>query len=829
MKPIGQTFYVNEPTTGVAGVYLTKVDIFFKSVSSVYGIELQIRTTLNGVPTQERLPFASKILYPTDIAGSRKALLPSDNGSIASTFIFDTPQFLQAGNSYAIVLIPLGGNPDYQIWTGEIGQNDPLNGPIYTNNETGDLFLSSNDKDWIPVITEDMKFKIYIANFTSLGGTATFTSPNEDYFEIYGVCGSFFPGEPVYPSNGQLDIAVLNVSGVQGTFASGDVVYQNVASTNTATGVVYSSSSSVVKVKNVTGSFSSVYKLYNSSSVSNAAVTSVSQNAISTSVSSTLTVPDSSLFATNEIIYISTSNYSVTKLFTVTSIPTTTSIVVNNAIGFDDNHALYGKILFNGTLKGGLGGLQVNQDFTRIILDSVTSTTSNNFNSANTSIGSRIIGQYSGASAYINKVVDVPYNQISPQITNITPANTNIDWAFKGVENAVGYANDAFMIPIHQGISNELIDHERVLVSRSNELTNMPAGRTGERSIQLQASMSSSNTKVSPVIDVISKLTHTTKNLAGNPDELSGYYLTISNTNGSFSNGDYIYQNSTTATVRAANSTFMMVTNVPPGTFFNANSVSVINGTNSGNATIVTAEYFDETQDNGFFRSSRYISKNIVLASTQSSEDILVYLAAYRPVQTNLDVYVKLINDQDADSYDSKAWSYLPERTSGLLLSSQVNINDQLELSYGFPQSLNLFISNTVCNTSSNTVTVYSSADISVGQYVYISGGLDDDTPKFIVRHVTSIVNSTAIEVSVTPSFNSNSSVNTGIGIIPGLRSATGAFLYDQNSNIVRYVTSNDLVYDSYSQFSIKIVPTSNNHGALVPRVGDMRVLALQA
>jgi len=829
MKPIGQTFYVNEPATGVAGVYLTKVDVYFKTTSPTYGIELQIRTTINGVPTQERLPFASKILYPTDIIDSRKALLPSDDGSVASTFIFDTPQFLQAGNSYAIVLIPLGGNPDYQIWTGEIGQNDPLNGPIYTNNETGDLFLSSNDKDWTPVITEDMKFKIYIANFTSLGGTATFTSPNEDYFEIYGVTGSFFPGEPVYPSNGQLDVAVLNVTGVQGTFAAGDVVYQNVASTNTATGVVYSSSGSVIKLKNITGSFSSIYTLYNSASTSNAAVTAVSQNAVSSSASTTLTLPDSSLFAINNIIYISTSNYSISKIFTVTSIPTSTSIVVDRVIGFDDNHALYGKILFNGTLKGGLGAIQVNQDFTRIILDSVTSTTSNNFNSANTSIGSRIIGQYSGASAYVNKVVDVPYNQISPQITNITPANTNIDWAFKGVENAVGYANDAFMIPIRQGISNELIDHERVLVSRSNELTNMPAGRTGERSIQLQASMSSSNTKVSPVIDVISKLTHTTKNLAGNPDELVGYYLTISNTNGSFSNGDSISQGPTTATVRAANSSFMMVTNVPPGMFLTANNTSVINGTNSGNATIITAEYFDETLDNGFFRSSRYISKNVVLASTQSSEDVLVYLAAYRPVQTNLDVYIKIINDQDSEPYNSKAWSYLPERTSGLLLSSQVNINDQLELSYSFPQSLNLFVSNTVCNTTSKTVTVYSSADINVGEYIYIAGGLDDDTPKFIVRHVTSIVNSTAITVSVIPSFTSNDSVNTAVGIIPGLRSATGAFLYDLNSNIVRYSTSTDVVYDSFSQFSVKIVPTSNNHGALVPRVGDMRVLALQA
>ena len=70
MKPIGQTFYVNAPATGIPGVYITKVDVFFKKVSSVYGIECQIRTTLNGVPTNERLPFGSKILFPNTIYNS---------------------------------------------------------------------------------------------------------------------------------------------------------------------------------------------------------------------------------------------------------------------------------------------------------------------------------------------------------------------------------------------------------------------------------------------------------------------------------------------------------------------------------------------------------------------------------------------------------------------------------------------------------------------------------------------------------------------------------------------------------------------------------------
>ena len=30
MKPIGQTFFVNEPISGAPGVFITKVDIYFK-------------------------------------------------------------------------------------------------------------------------------------------------------------------------------------------------------------------------------------------------------------------------------------------------------------------------------------------------------------------------------------------------------------------------------------------------------------------------------------------------------------------------------------------------------------------------------------------------------------------------------------------------------------------------------------------------------------------------------------------------------------------------------------------------------------------------------
>jgi hypothetical protein len=838
MKPIGQTFYINEPATGVPGVFITAVDVYFNEVDPNLGVSLQVRTTENGVPTQNRLPFGIAHLSPT----SNTATTTDSNGVVysqvsgvnyavadttaatASRFVFETPVFVQSGTSYALVLVPDGGNPNYQIWTAEIGQTDVItNRPIYTNNDTGDLFLSSNDITWDPVITEDWKFNILTANFTSSSGVAQYTSPNEDYLELLNVNGKFLGGEPLYSTGNVYNVAVLNVSGVLGTFANGNYVYQTNGSVNVATGVVYSQNSTVMKLSNTTGAFSASYQVFNANATANATVTAVSQNAYSNSGSTTVHMPDTSFFAVGNTIYIATNNSSNTQVVSVTNIISNTSLSVNTAIGFTDPNIIYGKVLFDGQLTAGMGANRHYPDgFNRMILDNVTSTSANNWTS---SVGQRLIGAYSTASAYINKVINVPYNQISPRFHNIIPSNTLLTWAFSGVANNSSYTTEGFN-SIHEGVSNEMIDYERVMLSRSNELTQLPVGRLGNRTLTIQASMSSSNTKISPYIDHLAKLTHLTRNLVTPDSELYGYYLSISNTNGSFTTGESVSQGSSTATVAFANSSYMRIKSVSGANTFVANSTIIVGSISNANAVITSATYYGENIDNGIPYASRYISKTVILASTQNSEDILTYVGAYRPANTNLRVFTKIQNAQDPDVYDLKDWSSLVERTPASLLSSGVDPNDQVELIYGFPQSNNLFISNTFGNTVSSNLTVFSTSGLQAGQFVYISNANNN---LFNVRQIVSISNSSTIVMNKPLSFIANATIgNTAFGTIPGIVSPAGAFLNDQNSNIVRYVTNSDIVYDSYSQFSIKIVPVASTT-ALVPRASDLRVLAVQA
>lgn len=813
MFPIGQTFYVTQPGSGVPGVYLTKVDIFFKSVSSTYGIELQIRTTENGVPTQERLPFGTKTLQVNDALNPPTA---SDDASVATTFVFDTPVFVQSGMSYAIVLIPAGGNPDYDVWTAVIGGTDVTTGnPIYTNNSTGDLFLSSNDIDWIPVITEDMKFNIYIANFTSLSGTAIFNNKDAEYFLIKNIEGSFIPGELVYTTNNIFNIAVLNVSSINGTFNVNNYVYQSNGSANTAYGYVYAANSTVIKLANTTAAFSSSAQLYNANSTSNATVVSVSQNVVTTSSSNNITLPDSSIFSVNNVIYIQTNNGSNTQVVKVTAVPTSTTIQVNTAINFSDPNSIYGYIAYNGTLYGNIVSLYNYGNASQVVIDRSTASIANNFS---TSVSQRLIGSYSGASGYIFSLKNGAYDQLAPIFTNIAPANTSIGWAFEGFANNNNYTQDAAFISLAQGTQNELTDTERVVLSRSNELTKLPSGRIGNKSLTIQASLSSANNLISPVIDILNKELVTTVNECLTPNAISGYYLNISNLNGVIGIGDTVTQGNAYATVGWANSSWILINNISNGNFYS--NTTIIDTSNSANALVTTAEYYSELKNNPNPKGSRYISKNVLLSSTQTAEDIKVFIGSYRPSTTNLYVYAKVLNAQDPDTFSTKDFSFLPETSSPNLLSSQVDINDRVELTYGFPTSQTLYSNGISCNTTSNSVSVFSSAGLSFGNYVYIS---DNTQSKFIVRKVISIVNSSVITVDKTPSFTSS---NASLGLIPGLQSRTSAFLYDQNSNILRYSTINDFVYDTYSQFAIKIVPVAQSR-ALVPRVGDLRVLAL--
>lgn len=82
----------------------------------------------------------------------------------------------------------------------------------------------------------------------------------------------------------------------------------------------------------------------------------------------------------------------------------------------------------------------------------------------------------------------------------------------------------------------------------------------------------------------------------------------------------------------------------------------------------------------------KYISKTVILDSI--SEDFKVWITGYRPVGTDIKVYVKFLNsNSDTESFDSKDWSLLSYLNNGdALYSSPQDRNDYKEYSFGLQQ-----------------------------------------------------------------------------------------------------------------------------------------------
>jgi len=371
---------------------------------------------------------------------------------------------------------------------------------------------------------------------------------------------------------------------------------------------------------------------------------------------------------------------------------------------------------------------------------------------------------------------------------------------------------------------NPFNDYPRVWKSRSNEWLE----DSGQRSVWARHRVTMANSLCLPASEPALGYVTCTTNLLYMNEQTSGYRLTYSNATGYFQHGDIIAQdinsNTTTyGTLFQMDPNYIWL-NIPIGAFISG--LPVYNATDPTiNAFVLDSVHIAEKYStNVFIGHSRYISKSTVLATGQDAEDLTVYMSVYRPANANFKVYGKVINSYDPTLYQDRIWSLLHEsNNTSSSFSSLTNLNDFVNVEYHFPTSQLLYgpISGCSCNTSSFQISVPSSNAFTTGVRVYLS---DTVSGAFNVRTVGFLPDNQTIQVLSLPSFASS---NVSVGIIPGLEDDMAAFLYDQNNNSMRYVTKDDIYFDSFKQFAVKVVPISDSP-VIVPRATNLRVLALQ-
>lgn len=177
--PLAQTFLVQ--STG--GAFLSKVDIFFATKDANLPVTLEIREVVNGYPGKRILPFSRVTLNPNQVNLSTTNVTLTD-GSGASypkydtptTFTFPSPVYVQDNQEYAIVLASDSNN--YKVWISQMGDIIPASSRTISEQPyAGVLFKSQNASTWTANQDQDLKFTVWRANFdTNVNASVEFVN-----------------------------------------------------------------------------------------------------------------------------------------------------------------------------------------------------------------------------------------------------------------------------------------------------------------------------------------------------------------------------------------------------------------------------------------------------------------------------------------------------------------------------------------------------------------------------------------------------------------------------------------------------------------------------
>lgn len=253
------------------------------------------------------------------------------------------------------------------------------------------------------------------------------------------------------------------------------------------------------------------------------------------------------------------------------------------------------------------------------------------------------------------------------------------------------------------------------------------------------------------------------------------------------------------------------------------------------NLDFITSEFFinNSSTNEAFANGSahtRYISKTVTLEEDQVAEDLIVYLTAFKPSGTDVEVYVRLLSEEDNEFITDKNWTQLSldVPVGGSINSIDSNPRDLIELKYTIPNfSTGTKVTAGTFTVASATNVITSSfatvnTSIAVGNLVRVYNPTFPDT--YFVDVVTA-ANTTTFTVSDTISNNDVVGVGLSVDVIS---EKSTAFLNNQNYNIVRYFNSSSAKYDGYKAFAVKIVLLASNY-YLVPRVSEYRAIAVSA
>lgn len=266
----------------------------------------------------------------------------------------------------------------------------------------------------------------------------------------------------------------------------------------------------------------------------------------------------------------------------------------------------------------------------------------------------------------------------------------------------------------------------------------------------------------------------------------------------------------------------------------------------------INNDYSGENTDYGN-AEARHITSKISFAADRFAEDLIVYLTAYRPLNTDIKVFARVHNSNDPEAFDDKDWTLL-NLDSANVYSSSADTNDYIEMQFGFPDSPNsavtiygtinvdsvstttiigtdtLFQTNSTANLQMNDLVKVYSPIFPESYAICVVASVDSDTQFKITDPINnSDLTGSGLRVDLIGRVNSSSFAGVGYPM--------QAFNNRNNFNVARYFNSTMTPFDTYNTVQIKLIMLSdmaqvdsnsaNAIPSIVPRIDDIRVVGV--
>jgi len=372
------------------------------------------------------------------------------------------------------------------------------------------------------------------------------------------------------------------------------------------------------------------------------------------------------------------------------------------------------------------------------------------------------------ASANVATVDNRKYHTITPKFATMTPQNTKLDFSVKGTDTSYNF-DSSWKTVTNEGM-NELLDKERIVMSRSNEVAYLSSAK----SAKIQINLTTNDSLVSPVIDLRRKSSYYIENIINN--DLTNEQFTYGN-----AIAKYISKKVVLADGQDAEDLKVAITAYRP-----------VNSDITAYAKFQSADD-PESFDSKLWTKLTYLNDGDAVTSTQGK----------------LDDYVEY-------EFGVPTGVLTTEPFNGLTGVS--NTNDTIALTN------NLFVNNQVVKY----YTAAGNTGITIGSFTTTTA---NNTYWYVVNASSSSLQLSSSQGGSAQNLTAFSSGEFGHyleAVIPTVINT--AYLNPQSSptaNVIEYYNASGSRMQSFKYFSIKLVYTSSDR-VNIPRVNDLRAIALQ-